>query len=142
MKYLIGFIIGAGYVFFLTINLNHGRMIDGNTIPDINKKVKNINNGGCGYFALNLYRRLDHKKYDIVSIDTMRHFAIREKETGFYIDAAGFHSQMSFRLQNDWRTFDPISFDSLRKLVYRKDLWNSKFNWKDTILIDSFINGL
>jgi len=115
--------------------------IDAGNIPEINKYVKNINGGGCGFFTLKLYNRLDSCKYEIVSINGLNHIAIREISNGAIIDCNGYQDILSMQLRYK-NVINTITKDSLEKLVYDFGKWNKAFTKIDTAAINLFIDRL
>ena len=115
--------------------------INSGDIPEINKYVKNINSGGCGFFALKLYNRLDSCYYEIVAINGLNHIAIREISNGAIIDCNGYQDVLSMQLRYK-NKIEPISKDSLERLVYDFGKWNKAFTKIDTAAINLFIDRL
>ncbi len=128
-------------LFFSLIPVKNGRILNGNNIKPINDYVSNINVGGCGYFAMKLYQRLDSCKYSIVVIGPYNHVAILEKHSGYFIDSDGYRDSLSFQLRYK-NKFSIISFDSLKKTVYKENSWNKSFDRKDTSMINDFVEQI
>lgn len=144
MKYILSLLLVICFVGCKNIMLSIGLrpVIDGGEIPKINSQIKNINAGGCGFFALLLYERLDTSEYKIVSIRHLNHICILENRTGSLIDSDGYHDRLAMNLKYNTSDISEISLDSLRYLVYKDKNWNKTFNWKDTSVIKSFIKSL
>ncbi len=140
---VIAFVSGVIFclLFFPLMPIQNSRVIKGNDISDINKYVENINAGGCGYFAMKLYERLDSSKYSIVVINDGNHIAILENNTGYFIDANGYRDSLSFQLRYP-NKFDKISYDSLKIMVSNIKNWNKTFDRKDTTVINKFVEQL
>ncbi len=146
----IGFVLGSllwtvfwwGLIYVLHERKQLGHLkIESNDIPAINASVKNINAGGCGYFAMKLYERLDTSVYSIVVINNGDHIAILENETGNLIDANGYNDKLHFQLMYR-NVFNKITYDSLKTMVADSCNWNRTFNRKDTVIINKFIERL
>ena len=139
MKFFIFFIgFVAGYFYFKT---EPKKYIDDAKIVKINTIVSNINSGGCGYFAMKLYQRLDTTRYSIAVINDGNHISILDRETGFFIDSEGYKDSLSYQLRYP-NKFTLITYDSLCKWVnFGKD-WNKTFNRIDTTIINEYINNL
>ena len=118
-----------------------GLLIYGNSISNVQVSVKNINNGGCGYFAYKLYQKLDHSKYSLYSINDVSHIVILEKGTGYYIDCDGYHTKLYMQIVYGFK-FCQISEKYLINIINHDELWNKKFNRSDTLLINSFIKKI
>lgn len=140
--FLFGIFIGK-LLFSRFVYDKSPKIIEETVIKNIGSNIKNINNGGCGFFAYKLYQCLDKKRYEIVDIEDMRHICILDKVTRLYIDAFGYHSKFEMQVIFGEKTYciETITEDSLHKMLY-KDCWNKKFNKSDTILIDSMIKRL
>ena len=132
-----------GFYISLIINQNSSKeSINVNKIKSTFKFVKNIDRGGCGFFAYKLFKRLDPDRYTIISINNLSHVAIYDKETDLIIDSQGARPIFSFQLRYNNCKFDEVSSDSLRILLDKKEIWKSDFNREDTCLIDDFVNNL
>lgn len=107
----------------------------------INDYVRNINGGGCGYFALRLYQRIEKKKYSIISIGGRKHVVLQEKKSGLYIDCNGYHDKTSLQLTYPGSGFQRIPEGVLRYWVYHST-WNKDFNRLDTVTINKYIDNL
>ena len=108
-------------------------------ITSINDAVHNINRGGCGFFALQLYRKINGEDYDIVQFP--QHFALRHKQKQLYLDATGITDKTSFELTHGGQGF-VITQDSLEKLITKPNYWNREFNQDDTCKIIEFFENL
>lgn len=115
----------------------------------INDIVPNINKGGCAFFALALYKKLDTSRYEIVKIGNFIHVCIRDKVDGFFIDSDGFNTEYyqylmclpSFLFKNKSLKITVISYDELYNIFYYTNRkWNPEFNMNDTSKIKSFLN--
>ena len=136
-------LLGVLIIVYGVINLNSqvSKGIDYNDMWLIKSKVKNINAGGCGYFALKLYEQLDSLLYSIVLINDGNHVVIRDNKTGFFIDANGYKDSLYYQLRYP-NKFSEISYDSLSRMVDNKKMWNPTFDWRDTSVIINYINTL
>lgn len=104
-------------------------------------KEDNINNGGCGLFALHLSTYLDTLgvKYEIIRIDDRveripNHVMLKvyDGDNVAYVDHSGFYKPLYMDFFGSDRSF--ITKDSLKTLVYLPG-WNKKFNRDDTTSI-------
>lgn len=131
---LIGLKINSG-------NKNRSEIIYEEDIVQLNSFVHNINSGGCGYFALKLYDRLDTCRYSLVRIEGLKHVCVYDNEEELYIDSKGSHTLLSIHL---WygEDVEPITKQELEQYVNDHDSWNNKFNWNDTFKIIKYINKL
>lgn len=115
----------------------------------INDIVPNINKGGCAFFALSLYKKLDSSNYEIIKIGNFEHVCIRNKVDGFFIDSDGFNTKYyhylmclpSFLIRKKSLKIAVISYQDLYDTFYFSNRkWNSEFNMSDTLKIKSFLN--
>lgn len=136
MKVILAFLLG------FSISWLYKPSIDTKDISNINNHVENINAGGCAYFAMEFYKRADKKKLEFVSINKRSHFMVHLKNQNYFIDSKGIHDSMyiysQYGLGSD---IEIISYDSL-KYQWDCSRWNPKFNRKDTIYIDYYLNDL
>jgi hypothetical protein len=109
----------------------------------VNKKVKNINFGGCGYFAYYLTDLLDSigLEYEISTINIehekkqITHVLIYLPDYNLFLDSRGIYKGINVN-GNKYFYCLPIN-KFISKSELRKELsaqkWNKKFNIKDTI---------
>lgn len=147
---LVRIIVASIFVFLITIDLlvsfgSRGpapapRLYKLHRISD---SVANINRGGCGYFALKLYQKLQttssRDSFEIISIDTNYHIMLHRKGTEWYLDSDGYTDFKDIYCRSC--VFDTISEDVLKYLVLRCK-WNPKFNRADTAKINRLIDSI
>jgi hypothetical protein len=104
----------------------------------VGKEVRNINQGGCGYFALKVYDKLEKGRYSIISIDTLKHIMLKDNVTGLFIDADGYFPLNTVK-KDVGSHFKELSRNQLEKLVKNVPIWNTQFNRKDTTLINKLL---
>jgi hypothetical protein len=104
--------------------------------------IPNINLGGCGYFALKLYQKVDKAKYRLVMINDFGHVVLQDRSTGQYIDSNGYHSLVELELYYGYPTYkvQEISEAELVQLVNMTGFWNSAFKVSDTSQISLFLS--
>lgn len=111
---------------------------------EVRHGVKNMNNGGCGWFALYASDYLDKEKvmYQIVYIfasdnkgSVPNHVMIKLNDD-CYFDDDGVHHKIYYKFYGDSETVH--SKDELRKLLNGPG-WNSKFDVSDTVIINHLI---
>jgi hypothetical protein len=105
-------------------------------------EASNVNNGGCGLFALYVTDYLDSAgiSYEILRVDDDRsvipnHVMVKVHDSdneSLYIDATGFKSYRYACLFGYYRYY--ISKDSLKSLIAMPG-WNRSFNRADTVII-------
>ncbi len=108
---------------------------------DVNNEVDNINNGGCGYYAMKLYEYLDTSRYSLVSIGRRTHICVLDNKYTVYIDSEGYHSFISMAVEYRTLDFKPISYSHLRWMVYNLE-WNKMFDQRDTTKIDKYFKSI
>lgn len=150
MKGFFWFVLGivAATLCFLVALLEHKKeganIIVEAEIPATFREIKNLNAGGCGFFALKLYRVLDKKKYSLAYIGKWNHVFVYENATGYLIDSNGFHNflfmQLSFNGNDNKLSF--ITEERLENELKDWSRWNPKFNRNDTTLINNYIKLL
>lgn len=116
-------------------------VIQESDLTRIKDSVEHINQGGCAYFAMKLYEILDHKRYSLIKIGDYKHVVVKDNELNYYINSDGITTELAQSILTNSFDFQPISYDSVRYRVYNYK-WNPKFNWKDTVKINNFINHL
>lgn len=144
MRYFVFTFLGFYLGMMLTISLlkeSRQPAIYQSSITKINTLIPELNEGGCGFFALKLYRRLDSSRYSIVAIGNREHIAIMDKAYGNIIDSKGCHSKTSIDLRYNYPEYITLSEKELQMLVATQK-WNKQFNLADTTCINQFIDNL
>ena len=144
---LTGLIIGLVISFIVIRNMNNNflilkKQISTDSLLTLKEPLKNLNFGGCGYFALHLYQKLDKNKYRIISVNNFNHVCLQDKETGAYIDSNGYHSLFELQCLYGFPTFKVIEMDEshLIDAVQNPKYWNTRFKRADTVVINRALN--
>lgn len=110
-------------------------------INQIEKTVKNLNRGGCGVFAYNLYSRLDTNRYELKIIENGQHIMVFDKLNKYFLDSGGIHDSLWVGL-NYGKRIDTITADSLLKLINNPTIWNNAYNRNQDSIIMQYIDKL
>jgi hypothetical protein len=108
----------------------------------LNKEIRNVQNGGCGYFCLYMsdYFDVSNINYQIVSLknDEVIPKHIMIKTPWGYLDNKGFFSSLSISLwsKNDIKE---ISKSELKQLLLLEG-WNKSFDKVDTTKMKIILN--
>lgn len=119
---------------------NKKKIIVGDII-EVNKVIKNLNKGGCGVFAWNLYQRLDTNRYSLKIIEGGLHVMIFDSRNKYFIDSGGIRDTLWVHL-NYGKRIEDINQDSLLSMINNPSIWNKDYDrTQDSILIE-YVNKL
>lgn len=118
-----------------------GKIIEADIIR-VNEHVQNINEGGCGIFAYNLYTRLDTTRYSIKSVDSGKHFLIFDNVENVFIDSNGWIDSIGLFIKYSFKRIDTISPDSLLNMINKKEIWNKIYNRQQDSIIMEWVNSI
>ena len=128
-------------IFCLVVTKPQGKIIEADIIK-INDHVNNINSGGCGIFAYNLYTRLDTIRYCIKSVDSGTHYLIFDNVENVFIDSNGWIDSIGLYLKYSFKEIETISSDSLLNRINQKEIWNNSYNRQQDSIIMNWVNSI
>lgn len=119
---------------------NKKKIIVGDIIK-VNEVIENLNNGGCGVFAWNLYQRLDTNRYSLKIIERGEHVMIFDSKNKYFIDSGGIRDTFWIHLRYGKRIED-ISQDSLLSMINNPNIWNKYYDRTQDSLLIEYVNRL
>lgn len=146
---LTGLIIGLLICFIVARNMNNNfliikKQISTDSLITLKEPLKDLNFGGCGYFALQLYQKLNKSKYRIISLNNLNHVCLQDKQSGAYIDSNGYHTLFELQCLYGFPTFKVIELSEphLMEKVQDARCWNTRFNRADTVIINRLLGKI
>lgn len=136
---IVTFIIGVFFMHPFSSNAHLDRLR--NKCETINGRVNNINNGGCGLFALYVTDYLDSVQipYQVVYVKRSNdndsipnHVAVKIDQNNIYVEKNGLMKKSWMRVFGSHMSYH--TKEELRKIVYQPG-WNPMFNRDDTVQI-------
>lgn len=107
-----------------------------NELKQLNK-IKDVNQGGCGYVALGIKRKYGGSIIKLIAgfFQEFAHIAIRKD--GKVIDSTGLKDETNLKGYN---RIEEISEKDLIKIIKDEDLWSKDFDRNDVSKIEEILN--
>lgn len=107
-----------------------------NELKQLNK-IKDINQGGCGYVALGLKRKYGGNIIKLIAgfFQEFAHIAV--KKDGKVIDSTGYKDESNLKGYN---RIEEISEKDLINIIKKKELWSKDFDRNDVSKIEQILD--